>query len=214
MPFVMGVDVGQARDYTAIVVIEVVRGADGRPSKYHCRKLERLPLGTPFSEMGPVDSNGNRSLLRDKSNVVGYVDQIANNLIQAAQGAKPMIVVDATGEGRMVAEYIYKYTKATTASVIITGGKVETFADQYIRIPKGSLITSLQLVFQHDWLKIAPSMKLLDILIEELKHYETRISNRAHESFGSAREHVHDDLVLALALAAHFAMTYFPIGVN
>ncbi len=43
--FVVGVDLGQAQDYTALAVGELV-GAD----LLHFRHMERLPLGLPYPE--------------------------------------------------------------------------------------------------------------------------------------------------------------------
>ena len=48
--FYMGVDLGQAQDYTAIVVLGVWAGQD-TPDEYHVGHCERLPLGTSYDSV-------------------------------------------------------------------------------------------------------------------------------------------------------------------
>ena len=45
--FILGIDLGELRDYTALVVLEV---KNGDPSTYDCRHIERIPLGTGYPE--------------------------------------------------------------------------------------------------------------------------------------------------------------------
>jgi hypothetical protein len=52
-----GLDLGQARDYTAVAVLERTTPPDPRPEDrklhhYAVRHLQRLPLGTPYREVG------------------------------------------------------------------------------------------------------------------------------------------------------------------
>ncbi len=74
--FIVGADIGQARDPTALGVIETA--AD----KLQVRHLERLPLGTPYPQV---------------------VDRIAD-LVGGLPGAE--LVVDATGVGRPIVDQI------------------------------------------------------------------------------------------------------------
>ncbi len=69
---VIGADLGQAQDPTALAVAEV------HPPEIHVRHLERLPLGTPYPKV---------------------VERIAD-LVDKLPGAA--LVVDATGVGRAV----------------------------------------------------------------------------------------------------------------
>ena len=70
--FVLGVDLGQAQDYTALAVVE-------RADELHLRHLERLPLGTAYP---------------------GVVEHVSG-LMQALP-ARSVLVVDAGGPGRPV----------------------------------------------------------------------------------------------------------------
>lgn len=45
MSFLVGVDLGQAQDYTAFAMIEQ---DEGTPARYAIRHLHRFPIGTPY----------------------------------------------------------------------------------------------------------------------------------------------------------------------
>ena len=92
--FVVGVDLGQARDYTAIAVAELVGGGD-----QHLRHLERLPLGTPYPAV---------------------VERIAA-LVRALPGDTDL-VIDATGVGRPVRDMM-RDAGLDPVAVTITGGR-------------------------------------------------------------------------------------------
>jgi hypothetical protein len=90
--------------------------------------------------------------------------------------------------------------------VTITGGQSITVAEDGSRhIPKKELVTCLQLLFQGRRLQIARSLPDAGILVRELDNFRVRITAAALETFGAWREGQHDDLVLAVALAAWFA---------
>ena len=83
---VMGVDIGQKRDPTAIAVAEIeYRDSDlpGRKKESHylVRHLERLPLGTPYPQ------------------VSGRIGEICQRL-KNQTGSRPSLFVDATGVGQ------------------------------------------------------------------------------------------------------------------
>ena len=46
--FFLGLDLGQAKDYTALTIIE---RPPGIPFKYHVRNLKRFPIGTSYPEV-------------------------------------------------------------------------------------------------------------------------------------------------------------------
>src|SRR5215831_16750818 len=74
--FIVGVDLGQVADYTAIAAVELL------PPEIHLRHLERLPLGTPY----PTVVTHVRGLLATPP---------LNN-------AGTLLVIDQTGVGRAV----------------------------------------------------------------------------------------------------------------
>lgn len=176
-PFTIGLDLGQARDYTAIAVLE--RLGKGKATHYHLRHLERPPLGTSYPE----------------------VVTIVRSLLARAplQGAK--LVVDATGVGRPVVDLLRRERLMLTP-VLITGGDTITFEKGFYRVPKRDLVGALQVHLQGGTLKVAESLPLASTLVAELLNFKVKVNiATAHDSYEAWREGDHDDLVLATALA-------------
>jgi hypothetical protein len=79
---------------------------------------------------------------------------------------------------------------------------VTTSNPSSIHVPKKELIATLQVLLQTRRLQIAPSLHDAPILVRELENYRVKISPARNEIFEPWREGQHDDLVLAVALAA------------
>lgn len=195
MTFVVGLDLGQAQDYTAVAVLERieppppqpsrVRGWGPRPTEeearptYHCRHLERLPLGTPYPAVAR---------------------HVRNLLTVPALGDAPALAVDATGVGRPVVDLLREHG-LEPVSVTITGGDVVVREPPGWRVPKRELVSAVQVQLQTGRLKFAERLPLVPVLVRELLAFRVKISELGHDSYGAWREGSHDDLVLALAVA-------------
>ena len=186
--FYIGLDLGQAQDYTALTVIERkhfnynVRSLPRE--QYHVRHLERLKLGTPYPA------------------IVEQVQELmqSNQLLN-----QTALVVDATGVGRPVVD-LFRKAGLRPVAITITGGNVVTTGGGGYHVPKRDLVTTLQVLFQSGKLKIAGGLKLAPVLMEELLNFKVKINVRtAHDSYEAWREGIHDDLVLAVALACWYA---------
>ncbi|HEY4721439.1 MAG TPA: hypothetical protein VII92_06305, partial [Anaerolineae bacterium] len=70
---------------------------------------------------------------------------------------------------------------------------------------------NLQILLQGERLKLASGLPFLADIIGELQSFRVEIGARAHETFGPWRESEHDDLVLALAIAAFGAARFAPM---
>lgn len=176
---IMGIDLGQAQDYTALCIIEKLKTAEGE-NEYHLRYLERLSLGTPYPAV---------------------VKRIAEMLLTEplkTQGA--YIVVDSTGVGRLVVD-LMRQSGLYPVAVAITAGSDVTQDDDGYKVPKRDLVSTLQVLLQSGRLKIAEGLPEARTLIQELLNFRVKISMNAHDTYGAWREGVHDDLVLAVALA-------------
>jgi hypothetical protein len=64
------------------------------------------------------------------------------------------------------------------------------------------LVGVLQVLLQTRRLRIAQALPEAAILAKELETFQVKITAAANEAFGAWREGQHDDLVLAVALAA------------
>ena len=69
-------------------------------------------------------------------------------------------------------------------------------------VSKVELVGLVQVLLQTGRLKIVPILKHAELLKAELLNFQVRITPAAHETFGAWREGDHDDLVLAMAMAA------------
>ena len=182
--YFMGLDLGQAQDYTALTVLEKLEKR-GEQSEYHVRHLERLRLGTPYPS------------------IVEYVAK----LIQTPQlKGKTHLIVDATGIGAPVVDMFHRAGLSPIA-ITITGGDSVTGSDyEGYHVPKRDLVGILQVLFQSGRLKVAETLPMAKVFIEELLNFKVKINiQTAHDSYEAWREGVHDDLVLAVALAAWYA---------
>jgi hypothetical protein len=194
-PFCIGLDLGQASDYTALAVVEKLEGSSDRPGgrvPLHLRHLERYPLRTPYPEIADRVAALMRS---DVLTVRTY-----NDLLQVEE-LPPELVIDQTGVGAPVADLL-RERDLTFRSVVITGGdKVNREGSTY-RVPKRDLVSSLEVSLQTGALKVAEGLELWPALRQEMQNFRRKINlQTAHDSYEHWRESDHDDLVLATCLA-------------
>ncbi len=177
--YFIGLDLGQKRDYTAIAVLEWHQYNTGEldpvsaqwriASTLRLRWLERVPLHTAYTDV---------------------VNRLRNLLSQYPLKGESTLVVDATGPGAPVVDFIRAARLgASLIPVSITGGEAAHYTNGAYHVPKRALLSILQILFQNRTLEIASCLELADRLRVELT--DMRPSS----------EH-HGDLAMALALAA------------
>lgn len=198
MRYFVGLDLGQAQDYTALVVLErptvtLHTPRDERRPSYALRLLRRFALGTPYPD------------------VVG--DVLALLRTPVMRGC--FLSVDQTGVRRAVVDIFTDALKGKVdcafAPVTITGGHSVTSGDgNGYHVPKKELVGAVQVLLQSRRLHIARSLPEADVLAEELANFRARITAAGNETFEAWRERDHDDLVLALALAAFWGEKTLP----
>lgn len=196
MTFCVGLDLGQAADYTALAVIEdvnKVNPAGGTEKALHLRHLERYPLRTPYPEI--VERVA--ALVRDE-----HLSPTEYDPSRMRHGSQPpQLIVDATGVGVAVTDLL-KQKGLKFAPVTITGGDRAHKAKGTYRVPKRDLVAALEVPFHTGELKVAEGLTLWPALREELLNFVKKINLKtAHDSYEHWRETDHDDLVLATALA-------------
>jgi hypothetical protein len=182
--YYLGLDLGQASDYTALAVLEKQAGA-ARTAELHCRHLQRWPLRTPYPSI---------------------VDDVRKMLDspRLKEAGRPVLVVDATGVGAPVVDLFRRGgINASLRPVQITGGDSVTEGEGGLkRVPKRDLVSTAQVALQTGRLKIAPGLPEAANLANEMQNFKVKISlETAHDSYGAWREGSHDDLVLAVCLA-------------
>ena len=179
--FVLGVDIGQAHDYTALVILERAG------TELHARHLERLPLNTSYPNQ---------------------VERVADLVDSPELGRNVLVAVDGTGVGRAVTDLLrtaLKPLQAPLVSITITGGVATTRAGSRWSVPKRDLVAAAQVALQTKRLKIAAALPTAQLLVDELTAYRVKVSDEGHDTYGNGREAPNDDLVLATAIATYVA---------
>lgn len=179
--FVLGVDLGQAHDFTALVVIERVE------EEFHVRHIERLPLATPYP---------------------AQVDRVAEIVSSPELARDVLVAVDGTGVGRAVVDLLraaLKPFRTPLVAITITGGNATSRVGSRWSIPKRDLIASAQVALQSRKLRIAAALPTAQVLVDELTAYRVKITDDGHDSYGNGRDAPNDDLVLATAIATYAA---------
>jgi hypothetical protein len=175
---VIGVDLGKLRDYAALTHIERWSDYSHRdPVRftgiYHwantVRMCERLQLGTSYPR------------------VVARIAAIVNQL---SPHGPVTLVVDATGVGQPVVDYIRKENlRCEFQPITITAGEKATRT----AVPKRELLVNLQLLFARKELQIPAQLPTRKALIDELASMDQTLKAQGSR---------HDDMALSLALAA------------
>jgi hypothetical protein len=190
--YTVGVDLGQAQDPTAVVVVETEmqvrvwrdeRGAlRERPvgREHRVRHAERLPLA------------------------MSYVDQVAcvMGLLRSPElpARDTEVVIDRTGVGAAVGD-LFRSGGMDPVQVVITGGLDEQRdGARVFKVPKLLLVSRLQASLHAGELKFAVGLAEEQAFKAELAEFRMRHTDGGRLTFG-AREGHHDDLVLGLAIA-------------
>jgi hypothetical protein len=176
MTWLLGLDLGQSNDPTALAVVERT-GAWGAWG-YQVRHLERW-LGVSYPEQV----------------------QRVQTLLRTPELAGATLLIDRTGVGRAVGD-MFADEVVQPIGVTVHGGDSVSRDGPHYRVPKRDLIFSAVAVLQQRRLKIARGLTEAATLVQELQNFKIKIDPAtAHDSYSAWREGQHDDLVFALSLA-------------
>jgi len=196
--FIAALDLGQAQDYSALVVIEAsgkyykfskassyLADMEALPiTKLDVRHVERFPLHTKYQQIAT---------------------EVGGRMLKIP--APRYLVVDKTGVGAGVIETMQRLNPI---SITITGGnQAQLIGPQEFSVPKRDLVAALQVGLQAGQLRIAKGLPHAELLTREMLNFRAKISTEGHDTYSAWREADHDDLVLATAMAAWTAKTIF-----
>jgi hypothetical protein len=121
--------------------------------------------------------------------------------------------VDETGVGRPVVDLLdTSRIQADLRPITITGGHEAVRGERMAwKVPKKCLVSTLQVLLQGRRLTVAKSLPFAAALVEELQKFQVKVTEAAHETFGALGSGYHDDLVLAIMIAA-WAGEHTPSG--
>ena len=181
--YVLGLDLGQTHDYSALVLDEISRA--GEPVSGHdVRYIKRWPLKTTYHQI---------------------VREVSEMTYRAPLSSTDTLVVDMTGVGRGVVDQFR--TTALGVQLVpltITAGHQITQVDDEWHVPKKELIGIVTVLLQSGRMKIAPALPEAATLLKELGTFQMKISLAANDIYGAWREGQNDDTVLATAMACWY----------
>ena len=205
MSFVIGVELGQVSDITAIAVVQsltlpFLRSEKTRTEGWvNVRPVYQAPDGTETREHPPV----NFALRHLERFPVGssYAD-IRDRVIERARNLRgPAVVLDATGVG-MAAVNLFRSGSLYVSTVTLVASDQSVQEGSDYRVPKKDLVSVTQVLLQTGRLKIARALPHAALLARELMNFRSRVTAQTAESQLDWRERANDDLVLALAIAS------------
>jgi hypothetical protein len=194
--FVAALDVGKRQDFSALAILHYRCLAAGFDPVYwrtrydwdlHLRRLTRFPLGTSYRDLPGL---------------------VASELRSARLPADSPLLIDATGVGEALVDHLS--CGLPVIPVILTPGDRVSRRRGRLHVPKPHLVRTLASLLEDGKLAIAARLPLAAVLRRELETFELRLRPTRHLAAGAFAAGAHDDLVIALALAAWYARHQWP----
>lgn len=226
-PHTIGLDLGQSHDYTAVAVLEesywltpeqawamAVPGHEAAgwvfASKLVPAQVEQA-RSLNFHQYGVRPPNPPLALRHIQRFELGTSYPEVVERVAAMRAMPPLsvgrseLVVDETGVGRPVVDMLTQAGQRPTP-VTITGGFTVKYddGDRSYTVPKRDLVSTMSVLLEQRRLLIPPSLPLADLLTRELAAFKRTVTPAGSDSYAAGREGAHDDLVLAVALAAWY----------
>jgi hypothetical protein len=204
--WVVGCDLGQSSDPTAIAVIEHTCGVHDAGSDFerhightthlqtpaeqiNVRHLERLPLGLAYPTQ---------------------VQHVANLLARpplcaTENNKRAELVIDQTGVGAAVGDIFLDAGLKPIIRVTITAGNETKWAglDRW-HVAKTILISNVDAMLHTGTLRFASALSEAGAMKDELQDFRRKLSDAGRATY-AARTGRHDDLVLAVAIGVWWA---------
>jgi hypothetical protein len=193
--WIVGVDLGQRVDYTAVSVIEHVRTPTDEwdvneaactskqkvEERFTVRGLQRLSLGLDYP-----DQAARIAELLSRPPLRGFAD----------------MVIDDTGVGAPVADEFERRWSAKPVRVTLTGTSLEVnkLGPRKYTVPKLQLVSHLDARLNNGELIFAENLADSEALRDELANFQQHLSATGRPTF-EARASKHDDIVLSIGLA-------------
>jgi len=200
--YYLGVDFGSQRDFTALALVEreeVIQTKhngyklieDSRISRYKLLYLERMELGTPYTQ------------------IVRHLTEV---IARAKVDGMVTTIADATGVGLPVVQMMREAGIAPLVPIGIHGGNAVNEKQDGYSVPKRDLVTALLIAFQGRRIRIPSDIKHKEQLVHEMQSFKMKQRESGADSYEALMEKDHDDLVLALSYAIWYPERTFGSG--
>jgi hypothetical protein len=221
--YTLGVDLGDAKDHTAICILERPLWVGGEDWKYMTTFVGGPEdggwvapdeLGSPINALNLAYINMLYGRPAYPTFRVRHVERLplgsgypkviktVSGYMQRLADYHPELLVDHTGVGRPIVQSFRNEGLFPVGIHLHAGADVRfvDFENRY-NVPVRELVTSAQVMLEHGRLQIASSLEHAGTLKKELLSFRRKINPQtAHESFSAWREKDHDDLVFALSM--------------
>jgi translation initiation factor 6 (eIF-6) len=193
--YVLGLDLAQTTDFTALAIGELVTG---NPAQVLIRHLERLPKQTPYPQQVAI---------------------VGEKVARVRDLGRTILAIDQTGVGRPVVDS-FRLAKLqvpiwpiTIAGSQMGQAKRNPETHDWV-IPKKDLVGALMTLAHSGRFLISDALPsdIQRIAKEELRSFRMKITAAANLTFEAWREGDHDDIVLALAMVAWVAQRWATPG--
>lgn len=186
--FLVGLDLGQSQDPTALTVIERIEipSTALAPQFYYydMRFLKRFPLQMSYPD------------------VMKSVNEIITDPRLSGEIA---LLVDTTGVGAAVVDLLrLMHLPCKLIPVLVTFGTSITHDGKRWHVPKRNLATAVRILLESERLKIRTYLKDHILLLKELRAFRIKITKAKNDTYEAWRENDHDDLVFATAMCCWF----------
>jgi len=186
--FVMGLDLGQAADYSACSVVEIFQNDDEERKKtyieYDLRLLRRFELGLPYPTV---------------------CDEVERMLTTPLLAGKTFLGIDICGVGAGIAD-MFRERDLRPIAIRSHGGNNVTVVESEFRMPKRDMIGRMRMLFQQGRLRISSKLRDVEIFKTELRNFRMKISQSGHDTYEHHRANMHDDLLISAGMACWLGM--------
>jgi hypothetical protein len=203
--WIVGCDLGQTTDPTAIAVLEHVKGVfdAGSELERHCglstgkqtpadridvRHLERLPLGMSYP-----------SVVQHVKELLVRPPLCGHDKVKPAE-----LVIDETGVGRAVADIFNEAGLRPMRVSITAGSEVSCIGAWRWHVAKTVLISIVDAMLHTGALRFAAALVEAGTMRDELLDFRRHVGAAGRATY-AARTGKHDDLVLAVAIGCWWA---------
>lgn len=172
--YYLGLDLGKERDHTALCVLELRTELTGEFDAVNWRHVVETRLWVTETRQLPLGTP-----------YLAAASVVKEALVGMEAGTAKTLVVDAGGPGAPVVEVMKRLGLGVTVTpVVITTGQKPGKGTA----PRTALLSNVRVMMEAGWLRLAKGMEELNKEMASVR--------------GDGLQKVHDDLAMALALAA------------